>query len=213
MRLVNWHRSSLLARRAVVAAALAAYLVSLIGVPVVKRTARHAGAPFPCQDHACGCSSAEQCWKSCCCYSPAQKLAWAQEHGVEPPAALVAEVALDASLASVGTSPTHAGCCDEHDHQAAHHGESCDHEHTTCGAGHCDEHAAADDATEFALAMGPQARHCRGLVDLWCASGAVLPPPPAVAWQFQWVVVDWLAPAPALLASRDLLPPVPPPRV
>lgn len=41
--------------------------------------------PYPCQNSACGCKSAMQCWTSCCCNSPAQRLAWAKKHRVTPP--------------------------------------------------------------------------------------------------------------------------------
>ncbi|HJT78443.1 MAG TPA: hypothetical protein VJ739_14665, partial [Gemmataceae bacterium] len=37
-------------------------------------------------DDPCGCQSAEQCWRHCCCYTPEEKLAWAHAHGIEPPA-------------------------------------------------------------------------------------------------------------------------------
>lgn len=43
--------------------------------------------PFICQDHACGCCSASQCWSSCRCFSHGQRVAWAHTHGVEVPAA------------------------------------------------------------------------------------------------------------------------------
>lgn len=38
--------------------------------------------PFPCMDKPCGCRSAEQCYKSCCCSSKAERIAWAKEHQV-----------------------------------------------------------------------------------------------------------------------------------
>lgn len=41
--------------------------------------------PFPCQHRPCGCRSADQCWKRCCCFTQAQKLAWAKRNGVTPP--------------------------------------------------------------------------------------------------------------------------------
>ncbi|QDU98833.1 hypothetical protein Pla8534_67440 [Lignipirellula cremea] len=53
------------------------------GYPAIEGKDR--SAPFPCQDRPCGCGSAEQCWRKCCCFSHAQKLAWAKSHGVTPP--------------------------------------------------------------------------------------------------------------------------------
>jgi hypothetical protein len=40
---------------------------------------------FPCEDHACGCMSAEECWNHCCCMTPEQRLAWAEANHVQPP--------------------------------------------------------------------------------------------------------------------------------
>jgi hypothetical protein len=41
--------------------------------------------PYPCMNHPCGCMNAEQSWRSCCCLTMEEKLAWARENGVEPP--------------------------------------------------------------------------------------------------------------------------------
>ena len=41
--------------------------------------------PFPCQNRPCGCRSAEQCWKKCCCFTNSQKVAWAKASGVDLP--------------------------------------------------------------------------------------------------------------------------------
>jgi len=40
--------------------------------------------PFPCMDKPCGCATAEQCFASCCCHTPAQRLAWARAQRVAP---------------------------------------------------------------------------------------------------------------------------------
>lgn len=41
--------------------------------------------PFPCQNRPCGCRSAEQCWKKCCCFNNKQKIAWAKANNVVVP--------------------------------------------------------------------------------------------------------------------------------
>ncbi len=46
--------------------------------------------PFPCQNRPCGCQSAEQCWKKCCCFNDAQKVAWAKANKVKVPACVLA---------------------------------------------------------------------------------------------------------------------------
>lgn len=38
--------------------------------------------PFPCMHKPCGCRNAEQCFKSCCCMTKAERIAWAKEHSV-----------------------------------------------------------------------------------------------------------------------------------
>ena len=40
---------------------------------------------FPCEDSACGCSSSEQCWRSCCCSTLEEKITWARINGVRVP--------------------------------------------------------------------------------------------------------------------------------
>src|ERR1051326_338719 len=64
---------------------LLAYLLTALPIPVSATTAREVGTPFPCQGHSCGCQTAEQCWRGCCCFSPEEKLAWARSHGIQPP--------------------------------------------------------------------------------------------------------------------------------
>ena len=40
--------------------------------------------PFPCLDKPCGCATAEQCFAACCCNTPAELLAWASTHDLDP---------------------------------------------------------------------------------------------------------------------------------
>lgn len=44
---------------------------------------------YPCEDCGCGCASAMECWTHCCCHSEHQRLVWAIENGVAPPAGVV----------------------------------------------------------------------------------------------------------------------------
>jgi hypothetical protein len=46
--------------------------------------------PFPCQNRPCGCRSAEQCWKKCCCFDNNQKIAWAKANNVKVPSYVLA---------------------------------------------------------------------------------------------------------------------------
>jgi len=80
--------------------------------PAGSPAARHVAAkdrarPFPCMDKPCGCSTAEQCFASCCCNTPAELLAWAQAHGLEP--ATLAALERRARAADADAAPS--SCC------------------------------------------------------------------------------------------------------
>ncbi|MFO0789484.1 MAG: hypothetical protein U0805_08500 [Pirellulales bacterium] len=62
------------------------YATTAVGVPLpLVVGASKSGELFPCADCACGCATAEQCWRSCCCHTLAERIAWAHEHNVRPP--------------------------------------------------------------------------------------------------------------------------------
>jgi hypothetical protein len=213
----GWHR------RATATVALVAYLLTATGVPLPGRDLKRGSQPFPCQGHACGCSSAEQCWKRCCCYSPRQKLAWAQANGVTPPAALVAEVAqLDEREPhdhhdQIAIDEPRACCAHGHGNASATR-QACDHH--DCAAGDCDRQLSRRDHQPACCQQGNVARgvvigilaqQCRGLSTMWCTCGSVLPPP-AIGWQFRWDAVAWLTIDNPTACSAYLAPLLRPPR-
>ncbi len=73
-------------RRFASALLLTAYVVTAAGIPLPagSRTQK-LNEVFLCATSSCGCQTAEQCWRSCCCHTLAERLAWAQKHGVRPP--------------------------------------------------------------------------------------------------------------------------------
>jgi hypothetical protein len=113
-------------RRWVTCLALTGYALVMSGLPLplgaVSGTGRADGVgnrllaakdrsrPFPCRDKPCGCVSAEQCFKKCCCHTPAQLLAWARRNDLEPAvlAALERRAATEAPVAAVASA---ASCC------------------------------------------------------------------------------------------------------
>ena len=107
-------------RRGAMALLLAAnHLVVALGAPL-PMPSLSAGLPksahemFPCMICPCGCRTAEQCWRHCCCYTMTQKLAWAKEHGVEPPDFVRAAAEKEAESAAMSAKPKR--CC-PHCHQ------------------------------------------------------------------------------------------------
>ena len=93
------------------------YLVIAVGVPLpMAATAeKDLSQPFPCMNSPCGCQNAEQCWKSCCCHTPAERFAWAKAHGITPPACLIAAAKDAAESESHASSccAKKANCCDQ----------------------------------------------------------------------------------------------------
>lgn len=89
----DWQSSRRLT--ALVLVVMSVLMIFPIALPVSSREVdaesegKDLSAPFPCQNRPCGCKSAKQCWKKCCCFTNAQKLAWAKAHRVQPPAFVV----------------------------------------------------------------------------------------------------------------------------
>lgn len=70
--------------------------------------AKDRSRPFPCRDNPCGCVSAEQCFKKCCCHTPAQLLAWAKRHDVEPAVLAALQRRADTEIPAIASAPS---CC------------------------------------------------------------------------------------------------------
>jgi hypothetical protein len=71
---------------------LMAYLITAAGIPLPGGNLPQKSAEnFPCATTKCGCRTAEQCWRSCCCHTFAERIAWARMHGVRPPDHAIAQ--------------------------------------------------------------------------------------------------------------------------
>lgn len=176
------------------------------GSAAAKRlAAKDHSRPFPCMDKPCGCATAEQCFASCCCNTPAELLAWARANRVDP--SLLASLALRIASAEATAAKGSGSCC------ATPEGSAC------CSEGPRDvgpQHAGHEEVAEplfqnTVVLMSMLA--CRGIVDQWLAVGGA-PPPPAVA------AVVSVAPLVEPLAFGDDVclvdraePEAPPPRV
>lgn len=104
-------------RRCLCALLLSAYVVTASGIPLpLPNRAGKLAEAFPCAANACGCASAERCWRSCCCHTLTERIAWARRHGVRPPAFAVAKArAAGINLAwldgSTDSATPKANCC------------------------------------------------------------------------------------------------------
>lgn len=79
---------NVLRRLALAALALAHFVVSSgVPIPTASHLRKPTDRPFPCMERPCGCETYEQCWAGdCCCFSMAEKLAWAKANDITPPA-------------------------------------------------------------------------------------------------------------------------------
>ncbi len=73
--------------------------------PASQSTDKDLSEPFPCQNRPCGCQSAAQCWKKCCCFTDTQKVAWAKANHVKLPDFVVAAAKRE-KAASIRTNLT-----------------------------------------------------------------------------------------------------------
>jgi hypothetical protein len=108
-------RKRFCAGRRVLCAALALlYITIASGVPApIGRPLGKGGELFPCSTCGCGCATAEQCWRSCCCHTLAERMEWARKHGVRPPDhAIVKAQAEGLDLAWLGI-PSLPSCCNQ----------------------------------------------------------------------------------------------------
>jgi hypothetical protein len=157
-----WLRRKLLpertSRAALASLAAAAYLASIVGYPAAApRGMKAGGEAFPCQNHRCGCTSAEQCWKHCCCFTRSERLAWAVRRGVKPPREVVVEIRLKPG--------------DKHDRVAVSHRACC-------------AKPSSKTKPEIDWTVALRARGCRGLGMDWVVfNSPIAPPPPKVAWR------------------------------
>jgi hypothetical protein len=186
-----------------VALALVSYLTTAIGCPLPTILHKDRSQPFPCQDHACGCQSAEACWRHCCCFTPEERLAWAQEHHIEPPA--YAEKPRPQGWRTVplrGQAEGQTACCTTPGHASS----------TCCSAE--PSRPAKDPAPKAGSRwiLGLAALHCQGTPTQWLLSGAASPPPIPLDWNPGWPLVGRVQTRDPFASSYPLRPPDPPPR-
>ena len=155
----------------IVGGCLIAQFVVTVGAPVWQKepTARQTTERFPCENHHCGCHSSEHCWRECCCKTTAEKLRWAKENGVTPPAYVVAQYARET---------THS-CCSTHVEDG---NEPAKASRSSCCSSHArkaDSHAKRTHR-KVDWVYGVQAQKCHGLAQWWLICSGMIVDEPAV---------------------------------
>ena len=141
------------------------YLVLAIGVPIsIPRSAKNTSELYPCMNHPCGCPSAEDCWRHCCCFTLTERLAWAREHHVTPPDYALAEArakGIDWNNFCSDETEAESDCCS----------------HPAAGDDACCGHSDHETSSTVVLI---QALRCQGSDQNWIGLSVSLLPPPAV---------------------------------
>jgi hypothetical protein len=203
--------------------------------PAAKRLAgKDRSQPFPCMDKPCGCATAEQCFTSCCCNTPAETLAWAKAHRVEPAvlAALERRVAGDRPTVAKATKTSccsskapvaEESCCTIRQPAAAvvEDGDLCSMDASRAATLSATEEATPDKVSpDDEPSRQPRSRTvtlramlaCGGIVAEWFAAGAALPPP-RLEVSLVMHVLDVCTPGDEAGESLAASPAAPPPRV
>ncbi|MEQ8854638.1 hypothetical protein [Gimesia sp.] len=167
--------------------------------------------PFPCQNRPCGCQSAKQCWKSCCCFTNREKIVWAKANRVEAPA----YVAQAAKKESRETACSSGSCCSEKKQHAAdlpvlneNHPGCC----TSAKAVTTQSEKTAASNTDNGPVIGLYAQKCQGQGTFWNSlPWAIVPGLQAEVLVF---APDIWNPFYSVKAPEKALePPTPPPRI
>lgn len=203
-------------RRFVAGFSLANYLLLSVGIPlpvpaaVTASTQKDTSRPFPCQHHRCGCASADQCWRQCCCFTHEEKLAWAAANDVVPPAELLAESAHDEH------HDEHVSCA-AHDHDAVtsccQDKKDCDHHHDVLVATANDAPATkVEQAEERRTVIGLNALRCHSGTGVWLFLTATVLPLEPLDSSAELSPGEWLVLADSLISCVILTLDTPPPR-
>lgn len=103
-------------RRAIAALLLGMMTIAAAGVPLPGGLLlADTGELFPCMGHGCGCRTAEQCRRACCCFTAAHRAGWYLDRGLPVPAECQAAADDHARQAPTGccSQLREKACCQE----------------------------------------------------------------------------------------------------
>lgn len=179
-----------------------------VGFPVLKSRDKDLSQPFPCQDSPCGCGSAEQCWRHCCCHTDQEKVAWAHQHGITPPDYVIAAAEKEKASASAGKS-----CCNHCKHCASSDRPTVAKRDESTKGRRVQHRGPSPNKFEFAVINSDLARRCHGLPGFLTVLTCLAVPEPPLAWSVDEVICGCVYDLPCLPHSAERTPPVPPPKL
>jgi hypothetical protein len=192
--------------------------------PTKTDTDKDRSQRFPCMNRPCGCRSAEECWKKCCCFTNVQKVAWAKENCVTIPQFVFAAAAKEqsgkaqvesddsASLTSTLKDKSAPCCCAKKENRKA----TCSSESAFTRDKSTDQRVLEGSTkssrqTKWVLAI--KAAECQGQNVFWMTlAPAIIPAWPALL-AAEPLAGDSVPTVSERLPMMSLLPPCPPPKI
>ncbi len=177
---------------------LVGFVIALLPIPLISfssKVGKDLSRPFPCQNRPCGCMSAAQCKKKCCCFSDEQKLAWAKRHGVDPSEVVV----LTAKRAPACEASPQVCCTIKNGSKAK--------------VAHRPPKAKAASSSRYKIVIGAVADDCQGLAKTAFGQAVFLIPPMTSLNPLVESIVERFINRGSVIVQAIAEPPVPPPRI
>lgn len=204
-------------RRMLVIVLAAAYAIQAAGVGLRipgRHLSRASNARFPCEHSTCGCADAEQCWRSCCCSTLTQRLAWAEREGVTPPAFVGRLISVERqrlSATSVSKPSVLVEQCTHCKPADVLIEKPCDGRVETCGESSCDISAELKGLHGSGGTSLVRTLDCQGQAAMAWASVPPTPPMHTLAHSAPRIVTQlWCVPS-VNYSTVTASPPTPPP--
>ena len=195
----SWHACTQLSQRQITSILLlAAFVAALLPIPLVSfapHQVKDLSRPFPCQNRPCGCMSAAQCKKKCCCFSDEQKLAWAKRNDVD-----ASEVVASTKKCHTASESAPHVCCTIKNVAKAQ-------------VAHRQSKAKTTSNPRYKIVIGSVADDCQGLAKTAAGQSVFLIPPTATLNPLFESIVERFINRSSVVVQAIAEPPVPPPRI
>ena len=177
---------------------IAGFVAALLPIPLISTSpdlGKDLSRPFPCQNRPCGCRSAAQCKKKCCCFTDEQKLAWAIRNGVDP-----SEVVATTSKRSAKSVSAPKVCCTMKDVAKTQ-------------VAHCRSKVKSTSQSRYRIVIAAVANDCQGLAKTAFGQPVFLIPPIASLDERFESIIERFFNRGFVVVQAITEPPVPPPRI
>jgi hypothetical protein len=204
------------------------YLILALGIPLPVPMRKKSGQPYPCMNHACGCQSAEECWRHCCCMTLEERLTWARENHVRPPDYALAEARAE-GIEWAANWPSEPSQQNENQwacFQPTNEHAACEppagqcpcckpaaNECPCCACQSCTNSRTCKESQPISGVLLIEALKCHGVGENWQGLVISLAPPPMIQVRFPNEIFELVNLSATTVSSISFPPDVPPPRL